>query len=113
MSDIERVRKAFEAQLAEMSGHDLFVIDMTPEEVWNLFTAHLPESPEIGAEVYEYTRSIALKVGNVMSIQDGNPNCIWDLEDVPQPFFYAAAMVFNEVMVRELKDRFTQPLVEA
>jgi hypothetical protein len=83
MSDFKPFSQAVHKQYSEMSKHELFVVDISGDDLWAAYLAAFPEGTNpIYRERTEHDcsccRNFIKNIGNVVCIQDGFVSTVWD-----------------------------------
>jgi hypothetical protein len=94
---------ALSKRFAEMSKHELFVVDIDGQQVWESYLAAFPEGTNPIYRVRtehdgSYDRNVIRKIGNVVAIDSrGNYMTVWDLKDLPEPYNVVAAQLSDQI----------------
>jgi hypothetical protein len=102
--------QAVEAKFNEMSEHQLYVVDVDKEYLWNLYLAAFPDGTNnILKERREYDcnccKNFIRDVGNVVAIIDSEVISIWDVE-VEHPYNEVSKELSEYVKSKPVKSVF-------
>jgi hypothetical protein len=90
---------ALNKRFAEMSKHELFVVDVDGQAVWDAYLAAFPEGTNPIFRVRtehdgSYDRNVVRKIGNVVYIdKSGHAQSVWNLDGLPHPYDVVAAQL--------------------
>ena len=110
MANFKPFSKAVFNQFNKMSENNLFVVDIDPYELTDLYLDSFPAGTnEIFRERREYDcsccKNFIRKVGNVVSIKNGKLETIWDV-NVPYPFDKVCKVLLETVKSAAIKTVF-------
>src|SRR5690348_16749083 len=83
MSDFKVFSQAVHAQFTAMSAHELFVVDIDPDELYDAYLAAFPEGTNpLFRERTEHDcsccRNFIKNLGPVVALVDGEMRTVWD-----------------------------------
>lgn len=109
MADFSKFAQAVARRLDELSKHELFVVDISGDTMWNMYLAAFPEGSnpiyrERTGHDCSCCRNFVKNFGNVVAVIDGRRRSIWEVDGLEDPYAIVAARL-DELVV-------SQPIVE-
>ena len=111
MSDFHKFAALIKAQFARMSDHELFVVDIDTESLWNNYLNAFPVgSNPIFRERTEHDcsccRHFVRNIGNVVSLKNGVIRSVWDAEGIEYPYNAVSQVMRDLVRQAPIKNIF-------
>lgn len=102
MNDFRTFAALLAAQFTRLSQHELFVVDLAGDDVWQAYLAAFPEGTNPIYRVRtehdgSYDRNFVRKVGNVVALVNGQVQTIWDLPNAAYPYNEVCAVLAAKV----------------
>lgn len=102
MNNFKPFAEAVAKQFKWMSAHELFVVDIAGDDIWQAYLAAFPPGTN---EIYRvrtehdgsYDRAFVRKLGNVVRLKDGRLTSIWDAPGLAYPYDQVAAVLAAKV----------------
>lgn len=111
MSDFKPFAQSVFTRFNQMSAHELFVVDLSGDEVWEAYIGAFPD----GTNRLYKTRTefdcscckqVVRNIGNVVRISDVNKEPVWEYADLEYPFNVVASVLHDLVMSKPVVGLF-------